>query len=47
MGYCLSCGKLRELVGGMCEQCRIDRAVTMRKPKAKAKPGEGGRRGKP
>ena len=47
MGYCLSCGKLRDLIGGMCEQCRIDRAVTMRKPKPKAKPGEGGRRGKP
>ena len=41
------CGNLRDLVGGMCEQCRIDRAVTMRKPKPKAKPGEGGRRGKP
>ncbi len=46
MGYCLSCGKLRDLVGGMCEQCRVDRAATMPKPKPKKKPGEGGRRGK-
>lgn len=46
MGYCLSCGKLRDLVGGMCEQCRVDRAATMPKPKPKKKPGEDGRRGK-
>lgn len=24
MGYCLSCGKLRELVNGKCRQCNED-----------------------
>ena len=26
MPYCMSCGKLRETVGGLCDQCRADRA---------------------
>ncbi len=24
MAYCLSCGKLRDTVGGLCDQCRRD-----------------------
>lgn len=24
MGYCLSCGKLRDTIGGWCQQCRED-----------------------
>lgn len=27
VGYCLSCGMLRELDGGICRQCRKDDAV--------------------
>ena len=27
MGYCLSCGKLRDLIGGFCQQCRMDIAT--------------------
>lgn len=26
-GYCLSCGRLRELNGGLCGECRADEAV--------------------
>lgn len=37
MGYCLACGKNRETVGGLCEQCRVDRAVASRV----AKPSHG------
>ena len=46
-GYCLMCGNLRDLVGGMCEQCRVDRAVTMRKPAARQASGKAARDGKP
>ena len=46
-GYCLMCGNLRDLVGGMCEQCRVDRAVTMRKPAARPANGKAERDGKP
>lgn len=41
------CGKLRDLAGGMCEQCRVDRAVTMRKPAAHPASGKAARDGKP
>ena len=27
MAYCLTCGKLREIRGGMCDQCRKDEAA--------------------
>ena len=27
MPYCLSCGKLRDTVNGMCLQCRADEAL--------------------
>ena len=28
MGYCLMCGKLRDTIGGLCMQCRADRATS-------------------
>ena len=36
MGYCLACGKNRETVGGLCEQCRVDRAVVSRATKPRS-----------
>lgn len=29
MPYCLSCGRLRDTVGGRCEQCRRDEAAKL------------------
>lgn len=38
LGYCLSCGKLRVLDGGLCQQCRNDlHTVALSKHKAKRK----------
>lgn len=34
MPYCLSCGKLRDTIGGFCQQCRID-AATRKSTEAK------------
>lgn len=27
MPYCLACGRLRDTLGGRCEQCRLDEAA--------------------
>lgn len=31
MGYCLSCGKLRDLEGAFCRQCNLDFSVRRKK----------------
>lgn len=47
VGYCLSCGMLRELEGGMCRQCAADARLPRKRARrgSRPRPREGKGRG--